>query len=180
MSRKSIFIRLFGIMVFFILFITAVSYAEQYYDQYPGIGFVPWVYDIEHNMNWAEGSLYHEDTSDDYYLYPVNFNVPDGSTYFIKSIGIRYLDNLADAYLEVKLMRENLFTGASHIVASWQTTLEGANLSVQTASQGTISGRKLVDSKKFAYWLSVYFYRNGDVDPFHSMALWQVRIHYGT
>jgi hypothetical protein len=180
MSKKPFFIRLFGIMAFSILFIPTASYADQYYDQYPGNSFFPDDETVSYEKGPDNPYLSHDDTDDKYYYCPINFNVPDGSTYFIKSIGMLYKDNLTDGYLRVRLYRQNLYTSAEHLVADWSSGKLNASVGEQTASHGTISGFKLVDSKKFAYWLCVYFYRDGDVNPGSNLVLYQVRIHYGT
>jgi hypothetical protein len=117
---------------------------------------------------------------DEYYMCPVNFNVPDGSVYFIKSIGIRYKDYIANGQIIVYLKRINLYTGNVHTVVSWDSGLAAHSSTILTASKGTETGYKLVDSKKFVYWLSVYFYVDGDVTPGSDLTLFQVRIHYGT
>jgi hypothetical protein len=180
MSKKTFLIRLIGIMAFSILFITAVIHAEQYYDQYPGNGFLAEDESLSYYRDWDVGYLYHNDTSDVAYNCPVNFNVPDGSVYFIKSIGIRYLDNLTIGQISIHLKRENLYTGAFHTVASWTSGTLNASSSVQTYSKGTEPGVKLVDTKKFVYWLYISFYVSGAVNPSTDLKLYQVRIHYGT
>jgi hypothetical protein len=111
---------------------------------------------------------------------PVTFNVPDGSMYFIKSMGIRFKDNLADGHLHILLKRTNLFTSNVHNVANWSSGHTAASTDEQTASKGTETGYKLVDTKKFVYWLYVQFNRDGDVNPYPNLILYQVRIHYGT
>jgi hypothetical protein len=180
MSKKTFLIKLFEVMAFSIFFITAASHAAQYYDQYPGNGFLPKSESLSYNRSCENASLYHNDTSLADYNCPVNFNVPDGAAYFIKSIGIRYLDNLSNGFIEVILMRKNLYTGAAHTVASWSCGSSEASSFDQTASQGTNAGYKLVDTKKFSYWLIVSLYTEGSVNPSFNLKLYQVRIHYGT
>jgi hypothetical protein len=176
MFKKTIFI---SFLTLSILFFPTVIHADQYYDQYPGNGFIPKFATSAYFRSFA-GQLNHDDIYDEDYLCPVNFNVPDGSIYFIKSIGIRYKDNLTDGYLLVELRRRNLYTGAMHVVATWQSNYSGASSGEQTASKGTEPGVKLVDTKKFAYWLTVYFSKDGDTNPSTQMELHQIRVHYGT
>ena len=177
MSRKTIFI---GIVTLLILCFSTVIQADQYYDQYPGNGFLPADESLSYHKNNTLCNINHNDTSDGIYTCPVNFNVPNGSNYFIKSLGILYFDNITNGEITVQLRRENLYTGISHPVASWSSGESFESPSPQTYSQGTIAGYKLVDTKKFAYWLVVYFYVDGAVNPYGDLALYQVRIHYGT
>jgi hypothetical protein len=177
MSRKAVFM---GLITFSILCISTVIQAEQYYDQYPGNCFVPDEETAYYTKSASNGDLQHDDTDDMHYYCPVTFNVPDGSIYFIKSIGMRYKDNLTDGYIWIRLKRRNLYTGAYHVVAEWSSDDSEESSAYQTASKGTGSGVKLVDTKKFSYWLFVYFYRDGDVNPSSDLILCQVRIHYGT
>jgi hypothetical protein len=180
MSKRTIYIRIIGTFAFLILFFPAATYADQYYDQYPGNGFVPRYSSSVYFRSPIYAHINHSNTEDEHYMCPVNFNVADGSTYFIKSIGMRYKDNLTDGYIIVTLKRKNLYTGNDHIVASWGSGLPDASTGDQTASQGTNAGVKLVDTKKFVYWLYVYFYRDGSANPSANLKLYQVRIHYGT
>jgi len=176
MSRKAIFI---GFVALSILCISTVIYAQQYYDQYSGNSFQP-QFSSSTFVKSGDGSIYHNDDFDDFYFCPANFSVPDGSTYFIKSLGIRYKDNLADGYLLVRLKRKNLYTGNSHTVASWNSGTLFSNSSDLTHSEGTEAGFKLVDTKKFTYWLEIRFYRDGVTNPSNNLMIYQVRIHYGT
>jgi hypothetical protein len=180
MSKKIIFIGIVGILILSFLSIPAESYGEQYYDQYPGMGLLPADESVSYHRIWDSGSIYHNDTSDADYNCPVTFNVPDGSVHFIKSIGIRYYDNLTDGYIYIEIKRHNLYTGANHTVATWWSGLTEALPSYQTASKGTEPGFKLIDTKKFSYWLHVWFFREGDVNPAANLILFQIRIHYGT
>jgi hypothetical protein len=179
MSEKTGLIGLFGAIAFSIFFITAVIHADQYYDQYSGNSFQP-QFSSSTFVKAGDGSIYHNDDFDDFYFCPASFSVPDGSTYFIKSLGIRYKDNLTDGYLLVRLKRLNLYTGNSHTVASWNSGTLDSNPIIQTHSQGTETGYKLVDTKKFAYWLEIRFYRDGITNPSTNLMIYQVRIHYGT
>jgi hypothetical protein len=180
MSKKSFFIGVICILVFLVMLFPTVTYADQYYDQYPGNAFIPRYQTTVYYRSMTSSYIYHDDTTDEGYMCPVTFNVPDGSTYFIKSIGIRYKDNLTDGYLHILLKRINLYTGNEHTVASWNSDPVAANPSVLTASQGTETGYKLVDTKKFVYWLYVQFFRTGEVNPSQGLMLYQVRVHYGT
>jgi hypothetical protein len=157
----------------------SLASTDQYYLHYPGIGFQPGDETQAHYKN-PTGYLYHNDTNDEYYFCPVNFNVPEGSAYYIKSIGMRYLDDLPDGHLEVLLRRRNLYTGAYHTVAEWQSSHTGTSALYLTASKATIAGYKLIDTKKFSYWLYVFFVRDGATIPGPDMAIYQVRVHYGT
>jgi hypothetical protein len=154
-------------------------HAEQYYDQYNGIAFVP-EEETDNYIRQITGYIQHDGTNDAVYFCPVTFNVPDGSTFFIKSIGMLYRDNLTDGYIKVRLRRKNLYTCIWHEVATWQSDYASAVSSPRTASQGTNVGYKLVDTKKFSYWLVIQFERDGDVAPGTDLQLHQVRIHYGT
>jgi hypothetical protein len=176
MSRKTICIGFFTLSIFCF---SPMIYAEQYYDQYPGNGFVPNQETAKYFRSYY-GFILHNNTDDEEYFCPVTFNVPDGSVYFIKSIGIRYKDNLSSGKIMVQLRRLNLYTGADHDVAFWESDLSGASISPQTYSQGTYTGLKLIDTKKFSYWLRIYFYADGDTNPYDQLVLYQVRIHYGT
>jgi hypothetical protein len=93
---------------------------------------------------------------------------------------MRFFDNLTDGFINVVLKRKNLYTGALHTVATWLSGIEEASLAPQTASNGTEPGVKLVDTKKFAYFLYVYFWREGSAIPSNDLILYQIRIHYGT
>jgi hypothetical protein len=179
MSKTTVFIRLFGVMAFLILVIPVATYADQYYDQYPGNGFQPKSASLTYGKS-ENSFIYHSDTTDAYYFCPVNFSVPDGSTHFIKSIGIRFYDSLTDGNIYVELKRKNLYTGAIHTVAWWTSGFSETTVSEQTASKGTESGVKLIDAKKFAYFLYIFFFREGSVSPGGCLVLYQVRIHYGT
>jgi hypothetical protein len=180
MSKKTIFIGFIGILTFSILFIPIMTYGDQYYDQYPGNSFVPQHSDSSCYRSSSNAYIYHAGTNDERYICPVNFNVPDGSTYFIKSIGLRYLDDLTDGYVRVVLRRRNLYTAADNNVASWSSGEAFADANPLTASQGTTAGYKLVDTKKFSYWLYIDFYRSGDVSPGDNLMIYQIRVHYGT
>ena len=180
MLKKTLFIGLIGILAFSILFFPALVNAEQYYSHYAGCCFVPESDTASYVKYVPDSRLYHNDTTDKHYMCPVNFNVPDGSPCFIKSIGVRYLDNIGTGHILVVLERKNLYNGVFQAVASWSSGLLSANPSVLTASQGTYAGYKLVDTKKFAYWLQVYFYTDADVNPGVNLILHQIRIHYGT
>jgi hypothetical protein len=179
MSKNTLLIRLFGTMALSILFIAATTYADQYYDQYQGNCFVPYDEDTSYEKTWT-GRLLDDDTSDPFYFCPVNFCVPDGSVHFIKSIGVRFKDNLTDGALHVSLVRRNIYTGNYHTVAAWASNHSAASDSDQSASQGTNAGYKLVDAKKFSYWLKVWFAKDGFDSPHPNLVLIQVRIHYGT
>jgi hypothetical protein len=180
MFKKTGVIRIVGISAFFIFFFPAITGADQHYDQYPGGGFVPWLESTAYFRSVHDGFIHHNDTGGAVYMCPVNFNVPDGSVYFIKSIGMRFYDNLTNGNVKVRLQRINLFTGAVHLVANWDSNLGAASTSVQTASKATNTGFKLVDSKKFAYWLYVDFYTDVTANPCSDLKLYQVRVHYGT
>jgi hypothetical protein len=180
MSKNTFFIGIIGIMGLSVILFPAITYADQYYDQYPGIAFQPQTPDLIYEKTGQNGMWHDDATAIPRYYCEVNFNVPDGSTYFIKSIGVRYLDNLINGNVQVHLYRKNLYTGADHIVASWQSSHLGGSSSEMTASQGTNAGYKLVDTKKFAYWLIAFFMMDGDVSPGEQLKLFQVRIHYGT
>jgi len=176
MFRKTIFLCVLALSSFCF---SVVIHADQYYDQYTGNSFHP-QYSSSAYLRSADGTIYHDDIYDEFYFCPVNFSVPDGSTYFIKSIGIRFKDNLDDGYIRVVLRRMNLYTGNWHAVADWSSGSSAADNFVKTASQGTETGVKLIDSKKFAYFLYVTFQRDGSVSPGPNLLLYQVRIHYGT
>ena len=180
MSKKTLFIKLFGVMAFLILFVTTASYADQYYDQYPGNGFLAEDESFSYYRSWIEPGIYHNDILDGHYTCPVNFSVPEGSVCFIKSMGIKFYDNLTDGCIDVSLKRKNLYTGSVHTVASWRSGISETSGGTINAFKGTESGVKLVDTKKFVYWLTVFFNRNGDVNPGPHLILFQIRIHYGT
>jgi hypothetical protein len=180
MTRKTIFIGLLGLLALSLLVFPALTHADQYYPQYTGVSFTPTNKDATYHKDHWVGYLYHGDTNDEFYVHPVSFEVPDGSAHYIKSIGIRYRDNLTDGYLEVYLKRRNLYTGNYHTVATWNSGYSESSSSPQTASKGTNVGYKLIDTKKFAYWLYVEFNRDGDVNPDSGLVLYQIRIHYGT
>jgi hypothetical protein len=180
MSKKSFFIGIFSILAFSAILLPTLTYADQHYDQYPGNGFVPQHSDSNCFRSPESTYIFHAGTNDEYYMCPVNFNVPDGSTYFIKSLGLRYLDDLTDGYIYVSLRRRNLYTGATHDVALWGSGQTFANASPQTYSQGTLAGYKLVDTKKFSYWLYIHFWRVGEVSPGDNLMIYQIRVHYGT
>ena len=177
MLKKTFFI---GIVALSTLGFSAVAHAEQYYDQYPGNGFLPEVQYYAYYRSWDWGFIYHDDINDADYNCPVTFNVPEGSVYFIKSIGLRYKDNLTDGQIQVVLYRGNIFTGAVHVVAAWASGPGAASSSTQTASKGTEPGVKLVDTKKFVCWLNVFFFRDGDINPHVNLMIYQIRVHYGT
>jgi hypothetical protein len=178
MSKKTIFI---GIVILSILFFSTLIFADQYYDQYPGNSFVPINKDYSYFKSAMSSYLFNNSTLEAYYVCPVNFNVPDGSVYFIKSIGILYKDNRTSGGISICLYRNNLYPpGAAHQVALWESGYSEASESIQTACQGSRNGYKLVDTKKFTYWLYVYFYVDGAVNPGSELILYQVRIHYGT
>jgi hypothetical protein len=180
MSKKNIFIGIIGIFTLSFLVFPTLTSADQYYLHYAGNGLLPPDESVSYLKGYNSGSMYHNDTSDMGYICLVNFNVPDSSAYFIKSIGMAYKDNLTNGYISVKLKKENLYTGVIYTVAEWSSGTSNASSSIQTASKGTNTGVKLVDTKKFCYWLMVYFYVDGDVNPSFNMRLYQVRIHYGT
>lgn len=177
MSKRISSMGVMGVLALSFFVFPSVADAAQYYLQYPGIGFMP-KDKVATYTKHHDGFIYHNDLTDESYLCPITFNVPEGSTHFIKSLGIRYKDNLTDGYIYIKLLRRNLFSGAIHAVASWQSP--GASVSHRTASQGTETGKKLLDTKKFSYWLYVYFYKDGDANPGVELILYQVRIHHGT
>ena len=176
MSKKTNITGFIIILAFSILLFPTLNSAEQHYLQFSGNGFVP-----EHSsaafFRSPTGYLYHDDFIDESYCCPVTFSVPEGSTYFIKSLGIRYYDNLVDGYIGIVLRRKNLFTGTWHNVASWTSSSSSSD---QTTCHGTISGYKLIDTKKFSYWLEVLFFRDADLTPGSALKLYQVRVHYGT
>jgi hypothetical protein len=177
MSKRIIFIGLFTLSIFCF---SPMIFAEQYYDQYSGNAFVPSDSTSTYLRSYDFPYIAHNDTNDEGYVCPVTLNVPDGSAYFIKSIGIRFKDNLPDGHFHIVLKRKNLFTGNVHIVANWSSGHTSASSLEQTASKGTEDGVKLVDTKKFVYWLRVVFQRDGDVNPYPNLVLYQVRVHYGT
>jgi hypothetical protein len=179
MSNKISFLGLSAILVFSVLFSPAIINADQYYLNLPGNGFGPESGSASY-IRSTSGYLYSTDLINRNFVCAVPFDVPDGSVHFIKSIGMRYKDNLTDGYIRIRLKRLNLFTGALHTLAEWESGLDTSSGSVQTASQGTIAGTKLVDTKKFAYYLYVYFYVDGLVNPDTNLMLYQVRVHYGT
>ena len=183
MSKKTFFIKLFGVMAILILLITTASYADQYYDQYPGNGFLP-RYDFQCYTRGSFSAYINMEESlqaGTVYSCPVHFNVPNGSVHFIKSIGIRYLDNVTNGRIDVYLRRQNIYNGAIHEVASWTGgSIEGASSSDQTAFQGANAGYKLINTNKFVYYLVIRFFVAYLANPGADLKLYQVRIHYGT
>jgi hypothetical protein len=181
MSKKMIFIGIIGVLALSFFVFPALTFSKQYYDQYPGSAFLPIDESYSYVRSYFQGSMYQDDTSAlTFYCCPVNFNVPDGSIYFIKSIGVRYRDNLTDGYITIALKRNNLYTGNNHTVASWSSGESFASSSHLTYSQGTNPGYKLVDTKKFSYWLFVNFNKTGGGNPSSNLVIYQVRIHYGS
>ena len=182
MSRKTILI---GILSLFLLLIApAATYSAEYYLQYGGSAFNPESCVLKYNCALDSLSHYSNEGYPPYiqfgrYFCPVNFNVPDGSSCFIKSISIRYYDNRSDSYLQIQLLRKNLYNGTTHAVAEWSSGELFASGSFVTDHIGTIAGYKLVDTKRFKYYLMVRFVYPG-VPDFTGMSLGQVRIHFGT
>jgi hypothetical protein len=180
MSKTTAISSLIFLLVISTLIFPPRTHADQYYLHYAGNCFMPRLAALTYYKEAALSYMYHDDTNDAAYMCPVDFNVPDGSVYFIKSIGIRFLDNLSDGYIHVELRRQNLYTGTVAYVAEWNSGGPAAAPSSQTASQGTRAGYKLLDTKKFAYWLFVEFYKTGAENPGLSLRLFQIRVHYGT
>jgi hypothetical protein len=164
MSKKMIFIGIIGVLTLSFLIFPTLTYADQYYLQYSGNSFQPWKNTMAYEKS-HDGHIFHFTSGTGYYYCPVNFNIPDGSTYFIKSIGMRFYDNLTDGDVYIELKRINLYTGAVHTVANWSSGIPDASSNDQTACQGTISGYKLVDTKKFAYYLYVFLWKEGSANP---------------
>jgi len=168
-----------SILMFSVLIAPAIINADQYYLNLPGNGFGPETGTASY-IRSISGYLYSTDIINRNFVCSVPFNVPDGSVHFIKSMGPRYKDSLTDGLIRIRLKGLNLFTGALHTVAEWESGLDASSGSIQTESQGTIAGYKLVDTKKFSYYLYAYFYVDGLVNPDTNLILYQVRIHYGT
>jgi len=145
MSKKMTLFGLIGILSLPFLVFPSLAPADQFYLQHPGISFHA-QYATQLYFKSNNGYLYHNDDMDEEYMCPVHFSIPDGAIYFIKSLGIRYKDNWTDGFLMVRLRRRNLYTGAMHDVATWQSDKSGASPSEQTASQGTDAGYKLIDT----------------------------------
>ena len=180
MSRKAFFIGFTIILTLSFLIFPPLTYAEQYYLHYPGTVFTARNEDAAYIKGTTYCQLYHNDTNDEYYYCPVDFNVPDGSVHFIKSLSIRNLDNLTDGRLFVELRRCNIFNSAYHPVAAWSGSTAIANPSTVNVNVASNPGFKLIDTKKFTYYLIVKFERDGDLNPGASLKLYQIRIHYGT
>jgi hypothetical protein len=172
-------ISLVVIFLFSTLFFAATTHAVQYYLHYPGNSILPNYPTYFYERNTQYGYFNHEDTIKGMYSTPVNFNTPFSGTFFIKSMGIRFRDSISDGHMEVKLIRRNIFSGADAVVAEWDSGLTASNSIAQTVNVGTTTGYKLIDTKKFCYWLYVSFYKTGG-NPGLNLILYQVRIHYGT
>ena len=177
MSKKISFIVIF---LFSTLFLPVIIHAAQYYLHYPGNNFLPEYQTNLYHRSTQWGWIYQSDTTDGSYATPVNFNTPFSGTYFIKSLGIRYLDSLEDGYVAVRLIRRNIFSGAVVYVAEWESGLAASSSISQTVNVGSSTGYKLIDTKKFCYWLEAFFYRQGTTSPSTQITIYQVRIHYGT
>lgn len=173
-------ISLVVIFLFSTLFFAATTHAVQYYLHYPGNSILPNYPTYFYERNTQYGYFNHEDTIKGMYSTPVNFNTPFSGTYFIKSLGIRYLDSLEDGYVAVRLIRRNIFSGAVVYVAEWESGLAASSSISQTVNVGSSTGYKLIDTKKFCYWLEAFFYRQGTTSPSTQITIYQVRIHYGT
>ena len=164
-----------GILISSILLAPVQVFAREYYLQYIGMQFVPYDETYTYDKYSGNGKLEHEGPGSGLYHVGVNIPQPQTGNYFLKSIHVHYYDQNATGYISVRLKRRNLWTNTIHTVAIW-TGSASYDGGWDRANVATIDGYKFVETAKFSYYLEVYFSTD---DTNGTMAIYQVRVHYG-